>query len=118
MLNLKEKRTRRSQKTRKKIAELGVIRLSVHRTNLHIYAQLIDNKNNKIIASASTLEGEVREEISSGSNIIAAIVIGKRIAEKGKKFGVSRIAFDRSGYKYHGRVKALADAAREGGLKF
>lgn len=118
MLNLKQKRIRRSQKTRKKIAELGVIRLSVHRTNLHIYAQLIDNKNNRIIASASTLEGEVRGEISSGSNILAAITVGKRIAEKGKKNGISIVAFDRSGYKYHGRVKALADAAREGGLKF
>ena len=118
MLNSKEKRIRRSQKTRKKIVELGAIRLSVHRTNLHIYAQLIDNKDNKVIASASTLEGDGRKEISSGSNIVAAIVIGRRIAEKGKKFGVSRIAFDRSGYKYHGRVKALADAAREGGLKF
>ena len=118
MANLKEKRIRRAQKTRKRITELGVIRLSVHRTNLHIYAQLIDNKNYKVIASASTIEGEVREEISSGSNIMAAIIIGKRIAEKGKKCGVSEIAFDRSGYKYHGRVKALADAAREGGLKF
>ncbi len=118
MSNLKEKRIRRAQKTRKRITELGVIRLSVHRTNLHIYAQLIDNKNYKVIASASTLEGEVRKEISSGSNIMAAIIIGKRIAEKGKKCGVSEIAFDRSGYKYHGRVKALADAAREGGLKF
>lgn len=118
MLNLKEKRIKRSQKTRKKITELGVIRLSVHRTNLHIYAQLIDNGNSKVIVSASTLEREVREEISSGSNIIAATIIGKRIAEKGKKCGVSKIAFDRSGYKYHGRVKALADAAREGGLEF
>ena len=98
--------------------ELGVIRLSVHRTNLHIYAQLIDNKNNKVIASASTLEPTVRKEISFGNNITAAIAIGKRIAEKGKERGVSKIAFDRSGYKYHGRVKALADAARENGLKF
>jgi large subunit ribosomal protein L18 len=117
-LNLKERRIKRSQKARKIINELGIIRLSVHRTNLHIYAQLIDSKNNKVIASASTLESTVRKEISSGSNIKAAIVIGKRIAEKGKKNGISKIAFDRSGYKYHGRVKALADAARENGLKF
>ena len=118
MLNLKEKRIRRSQKTRKKINELGAVRLSVHRSNLHIYAQLIDDKNNKIITSASTLESEVRNEISSGSNITAAAYIGKRIAEKGKKCGISQIAFDRAGYKYHGRVKALAEAARENGLKF
>lgn len=118
MLNLKEKRIRRSRKTRIKIAELNIIRLSVHRTNLHIYAQLIDDHNNKIIASASTLEPEVRKEISSGGNVLAAILIGKRIAEKGKKCGISSIAFDRAGYKYHGRVKALADAAREHGLKF
>lgn len=118
MLNLKEKRIKRSLKTRKRISELNVIRLSIHRTNLHIYAQLIDIKNNKTVASASTLEPEIREGISSGSNIMAAALIGKRIAEKGKKCGISDIAFDRAGYKYHGRVKALADAARENGLKF
>ncbi|SFE87726.1 50S ribosomal protein L18 [Nitrosomonas sp. Nm166] len=118
MLNLKEKRIRRSQKTRKKISELGVVRLSVHRTNLHIYAQLIDNKSKKVITSASTLEPDVRNEMSSGSNIAAAAFIGKRIAEKGRKCGISQIAFDRAGYKYHGRVKALAEAARENGLKF
>ncbi|PXW82526.1 LSU ribosomal protein L18P [Nitrosomonas sp. Nm84] len=118
MLNLKEKRIKRSLKTRKRISELNVIRLSIHRTNLHIYAQLIDIKNNKTVTSASTLEPEIREGISSGSNIMAAALIGKRIAEKGKKCGISDIAFDRAGYKYHGRVKALADAARENGLKF
>ncbi len=118
MLNLKEKRIARSLKTRKRISELGAIRLSIHRTNLHIYAQLIDDKNNKIITSASTLEPEIRKGISSGSNIKAATLIGKRIAEKGKKCGISHIAFDRAGYRYHGRVKALADAARENGLKF
>ena len=118
MRNLKEKRIRRSRKTRIKIAELGIVRLSVHRTNLHIYAQLIDDRENKVITSASTLEPEVRKELSSGSNVAAASIIGKRIAEKGKKCGISSIAFDRAGYKYHGRVKALADAARENGLKF
>jgi len=118
MPNLKDKRIKRSKKTRATIAELGVIRLSVHRSNSHIYAQLIDDKNNKIIASASTLESDVRKEIKTGGNIEAATIIGKRIAEKGIKFGISNIAFDRSGYKYHGRVKALADAAREKGLKF
>ena len=118
MLNLKEKRIRRSRKTRNKISELGIIRLSVFRTNSHIYAQLIDKKNNKIITSASTLEPDVRKEITSGGNVAAAIIIGRRIAEKGKICGVSKIAFDRAGYKYHGRVKALADAAREHGLNF
>ena len=118
MSNLKDKRIRRSKKTRATIAELGAVRLSIHRSNSHIYAQLIDDKNNKIIASASTLEPDVRKEIKAGGNIDAAIIIGKRIAEKGIKFGISNIAFDRSGYKYHGRVKALADAAREEGLKF
>ena len=118
MLNLKEKRIKRSKKTRAIIAELDVIRLSIHRSNSHIYAQLIDDKNNKTIVSASTLEPDVRKEIKVGGNIEAAVLIGKRIAEKGIKFGISNIAFDRSGYKYHGRVKALADAAREEGLKF
>lgn len=118
MLNLKEKRIRRSKKTRATIAELSVIRLCIHRSNSHIYAQLIDDKNNKTIVSASTLEPDVRKEIKVGGNIEAAVIIGKRIAEKGIKFGISNIAFDRSGYKYHGRVKALAEAARENGLKF
>ncbi len=118
MLNLKEKRIRRSLKTRIKIAELDVVRLTVHRTNSHIYAQLIDDKNNKVITFASTLEPEVRKSFAAGSNIAAATFIGKRIAEKGKNCGISNIAFDRSGYRYHGRVKALAEAARENGLKF
>lgn len=118
MLNLKEKRIRRSLKTRIKIAELGVIRLSIHRSNSHIYAQLIDDKNNKIITCASTLEPDVRKSLTSGGNVAAAALIGKRIAEKGISCGISNIAFDRAGYKYHGRVKALADAARENGLKF
>jgi len=118
MPNLKEKRLKRSKKSRIKIAELGVIRLSVHRTNLHIYAQLINVGENRTIASASTLEPEVRKTIASGGNVSAAMLIGKRIAEKGKNCGITNIAFDRAGYKYHGRVKALADAARENGLKF
>ncbi len=118
MIDLKAKRIRRSKKTRKLINMLGVIRLSVHRTNLHIYAQLIDGKNNKIITSASTLEPEIRQSLKTGSNVSAASIIGKRIAEKGIKCGITNIAFDRAGYKYHGRVKALADAAREHGLKF
>ena len=118
MQGLKEKRARRAKKTRAVIAGLQIIRLSIYRSNSHIYAQLIDTKNSKVIASASTLEPEVRNEIKIGGNVNAASIIGRRIAEKGIKIGISNIAFDRSGYKYHGRVKALAEAAREKGLKF
>jgi len=118
MRNIKNNRIRRASRTRIKIAELGIVRLSVHRTNSHIYAQLIDDKNSKTLTSASTLEPAVRESVSKGSDVSAASLIGKRIAEKAKKIGVEVIAFDRSGYQYHGRVKALADAARENGLKF
>lgn len=118
MPNLREKRIRRSKQTRKRIALIGAIRLTVHRTNCHIYAQLIDDKKGNTIASASTLESDFRKQISTGSNVAAAVSVGKRIAEKALHIGISDIAFDRSGYKYHGRIKALADAAREGGLKF
>lgn len=118
MQNLKEKRIRRSKETRKRIAQIGVIRLTVHRTNSHIYAQLIDDKNGSTIASASTLEKDLRNQLSSGGNVSAAKFVGKRIAEKAMHIGIREIAFDRSGYKYHGRIKALADSAREVGLKF
>lgn len=118
MQNLKQNRLRRAKKTRIKIAERGLIRLSVYRTNQHIYAQLIDDQNNKTVTSASTLEADVKNEIERGSTTKAATVIGKRIAEKAKKLGIDQIAFDRSGYKYHGRIKALAEAARENGLRF
>ena len=111
-------RIRRARKTRAKIAELKMVRLSVHRTNSHIYAQIIDETGGKVLASASTLEAEVRGQIKNGASVEAAAVIGKRIADKAKVAGVSAVAFDRSGFKYHGRVKALADAAREGGLVF
>ena len=111
-------RLRRARKTRAKIAELKVTRLSVHRTNTHIYAQIIAESGDKVLASASTLEAEVRKSIKNGGNIAAAAEIGKRIAEKAKAAGVTTVAFDRSGYKYHGRIKALADAARENGLVF
>lgn len=111
-------RIRRARKTRAKIAELKMVRLSVHRTNSHIYAQIIDETGGKVVASASTLEAEVRGQIKNGSNVEAAVVVGKRIAEKAKAAGVESVAFDRSGFKYHGRVKALAEAAREGGLVF
>jgi large subunit ribosomal protein L18 len=90
----------------------------VHRSNSHIYAQIIAETGDKVLASASTLEADVRKKLKNGGNIDAAVVIGKRIAEKAKAAGVTTVAFDRSGYQYHGRIKALADAARENGLSF
>ena len=111
-------RLRRARKTRAKIAELKVTRLTVHRTNTHIYAQIIAQTGDKVLASASTLEAEVRKSVKNGGNVGAAAVIGKRIAEKAKAAGITTVAFDRSGYKYHGRIKALAEAARENGLFF
>lgn len=112
------RRKRRARKTRAKIAELGVNRLCVHRTPQHIYAQVIDATGSKVLASASTLEAEVRSAIKHGGNKEAAALVGKRIAEKAKSAGVTDVAFDRSGFAYHGRIKSLADAARENGLKF
>jgi large subunit ribosomal protein L18 len=117
-MNNVNNRLRRARKTRAKIAELKVTRLSVHRTNTHIYAQIIAETGDKVIASASTVEADVRKNIKNGGNVEAAAVIGKLIAEKAKKAGITTVAFDRSGYKYHGRIKALADAARENGLSF
>ena len=117
-MNNVNNRLRRARKTRAKIAELKVTRLSVHRTNTHIYAQIIAESGDKVIVSASTVEAEVRKNIKNGGNVEAATAIGKLIAEKAIKAGVTTVAFDRSGYKYHGRIKALADAARENGLSF
>ena len=117
-MNNVNNRLRRARKTRAKIAELKVTRLSVHRTNTHIYAQIIAETGDKIIVSASTVEADVRKKVKNGGNVEAAAVIGKLIAEKAKKAGVTTVAFDRSGYKYHGRIEALADAARENGLSF
>ncbi|WP_035061765.1 50S ribosomal protein L18 [Andreprevotia chitinilytica] len=117
-MDKKETRARRARKTRAKIAELKVVRLSVHRTNGNIYAQVIDATGGKVLAAASSLEAEVRGQIKNGGNVEAATLVGKRIAEKAKAAGVEQVAFDRSGFHYHGRVKALADAAREGGLVF
>lgn len=117
-MNNVNNRLRRARKTRAKIAELKVTRLSVHRTNTHIYAQIIAESGDKVIASASTVEADVRKNLKNGGNVEAATVIGKLIAEKAIKAGVTTVAFDRSGYKYHGRIKALADAARENGLSF
>ena len=121
MLNKKEQRLRRSRQTRIRIANQGVARLTVSRTNLHIYASVISGCGTKIIAAASTAEADVRKSLGAtgkGGNVNAAQVIGKRIAEKAKAAGVEKVAFDRAGFAYHGRVKALADAAREAGLQF
>ena len=117
-MNKKDARARRSRKTRVRIAEQRANRLVVGRSNCHIYAQIIAPSGDKVLASASTLESEVRKDVKNGSNRAAAAVIGKRIAAKAKAAGIDTVAFDRSGFKYHGRVKALAEAAREGGLKF
>ncbi|MCO6428039.1 50S ribosomal protein L18 [Nitrosomonas communis] len=118
MKNLKLSRLRRARRTRAKIALLKIYRLSVHRSNKHIYAQIIDDANNRVLTSASTLEKEVRNKIINGGTVAAAEYIGQRIAEKSKELGIETVAFDRSGYKYHGRVKALAESARNGGIKF
>jgi large subunit ribosomal protein L18 len=117
-MNKKTARLRRARKTRAKIAELKIVRLCVNRTNLHIYAQVYSSCGEKVLASASTLEVDVRKQIPNGGNVEAAKAVGKLIAERAKAQGLSEVAFDRSGFKYHGRVKALAEAAREGGLKF
>ena len=121
MLTKKEQRLRRARQTRIRIAQQGVARLSVNRTNLHIYATVVSGDGTKVLASASTAEAEVRTALGGsgkGGNVTAAQVIGKRIAEKAKAAGVEKVAFDRAGFAYHGRVKALADAAREAGLQF
>ena len=119
MLNKKDQRTRRSRQTRVRIARQRVVRLTVFRTNSHIYASVISGDGSKVLAAASTAEKEVREQLKTGgSNVAAASLIGKRIAEKAKAAGVEKVAFDRAGFQYHGRVKALAEAAREAGLQF
>ena len=118
MFNKKEARLRRARKTRAKIAELKAVRLCVNRTNFHIYAQIISPCGGKVLASASTLDKSVRGDVANGGDKAAAAAIGKLIAERAKAAGVEQVAFDRSGLQYHGRVKALAEAAREAGLKF
>ncbi|NBX14798.1 MAG: 50S ribosomal protein L18, partial [Betaproteobacteria bacterium] len=117
----KEQRLRRSRQTRIRIAQQGVARLTVNRTNLHIYASVVSGDGSKVLATASTAEADVRKELGAagkGGNAHAAQMIGKRIAEKAKAAGVEKVAFDRAGFAFHGRVKALADAAREAGLQF
>ncbi|MDR1855077.1 MAG: 50S ribosomal protein L18 [Azoarcus sp.] len=117
-MNKKESRLRRARKTRAKLAELKAVRLTVFRSNAHIYAQIISGCGCKVLASASTVEAAVRAQTPNGGNKAAAAVVGKLIAERAKAAGIETVAFDRAGFLYHGRVKTLADAAREGGLKF
>jgi large subunit ribosomal protein L18 len=125
MLSKNDQRLRRSKQTRTRIALQRVARLTVHRTNLHIYAAVISDDGARVLASASTAEADVRKDLAGdskvagkGGNVAAAAVVGKRIAEKAKAAGVTEVAFDRAGFSYHGRVTALAEAAREGGLEF
>lgn len=118
-MDKKQTRLRRGRRTRAKIRELGAHRLTVHRTPRHIYAQVIAPSGGEVVASASTLDAEVKGALEgSTGNAAAAAVVGRKIAERARAAGLTRIAFDRAGYKYHGRVKALADAAREHGLEF
>lgn len=120
MLTKKEQRLRRARQTRIRIATQGVARLTVNRTNLHIYATVISGCGTKVLATVSTAQADVRQSLGAGKggNTAAATAIGKMIAEKAKAAGVEKVAFDRAGFAYHGRVKALADAAREAGLQF
>ncbi|WP_413892200.1 50S ribosomal protein L18 [Candidatus Skiveiella danica] len=122
MLTKKEQRLRRARQTRIRIAKQGIARLTVNRTNLHIYATVISGDGSKVLATASTAEADVRNALTGsagkGGNAAAAQAVGKRIAEKAKAAGIEKVAFDRAGFAYHGRVKALADAAREAGLQF
>jgi large subunit ribosomal protein L18 len=114
----KERRLRRAVKTRAHIRQLGVARLTIHRTPQHMYAQVTDSSGAKVIAAASTLQATIREGLKGTGNIDAAKAVGRAIAERTKAAGVSKVAFDRAGFQFHGRVKALADAAREAGLEF
>lgn len=117
-MNKRERRVRRARKTRAKIRELRVHRLCIHRTPRHIYAQLIAPEGDRVLATASTLQKDLRASLKSTGNREAATAVGKNIAERAKALGIDQVAFDRAGFRYHGRVKALADAARESGLQF
>lgn len=117
-MNKKDTRIRRARRTRVKIQSLGMPRLTVHRTPRHMYAQVIDSTTGRVLAAASTVQAAVREGLKGTGNAEAASAVGRAIAEKALAAGVEQVAFDRSGFRYHGRVKALADAARESGLKF
>jgi large subunit ribosomal protein L18 len=115
-IDKKERRQRRARRTRVRISLLGVHRLCVHRTPQHIYAQIISPEGNRVVVSASTLCKELRGSLKITGNVTAAVAVGKEIAARAKKAGIEKVAFDRSGFRYHGRIKALADAAREAGL--
>ncbi len=117
-VNKNKARLRRAKSTRMKIRKLAVPRLSVHRSSQHLYAQVFSASGDSVIAAASTLQKDVREGLKSTKDVAAAAAVGKAVAEKAKAAGIESVAFDRSGFKYHGRIKALADAAREAGLKF
>ena len=118
MKDVKSNRIRRAKKSRMRIREQGKNRLSIHRTPRHIYAQIIAANGSEILTSASSVQADVKKDLKSTGNVEAAVAVGKAIAEKAKAAGITDIAFDRSGFKYHGRVKALADSARENGLEF
>jgi len=118
MIDKNQSRLRRAKQTRHRIRANGAVRLTVHRTNSHIYAQITTPAGDKVLAAASTAEKELRAQLKNGGNKQAAEVVGTRIAERAKKAGIEQVAFDRGGNRYHGRVKALAEAARAGGLKF
>ena len=118
MASKKKSRLRRARKTRGRIARQNALRLSVHRTPRHFYAQLFDASGRGVLAAVSTLDPKVREQLKYGGNIGAASELGKLMAEKAGAAGIDRVAFDRSGFRYHGRVKAFAEAARAGGLNF
>ena len=118
IMSKNQSRARRSRRTRARIRELGVHRLSVHRTPRHIYAQIIAPDGGTVVAAASTISKDLRGSLQATGNIAAAGAVGKAIADKAKSAGVTQVAFDRSGFRYHGRIKALADAARENGLEF
>ncbi|MGF1765255.1 50S ribosomal protein L18 [Aliivibrio kagoshimensis] len=117
-MDKKASRIRRATRARRKIAELGATRLVIHRTPRHTYAQVIASNGSEVIASASTLEKSIREQLKYTGNVEAATAVGKAIAERAIEKGITTVAFDRSGFQYHGRVAALADSAREAGLKF
>ena len=117
-MNKIQARLRRARKTRAKITELKVVRLAVHRTNSHIYAQIFSGCGTRVLATASTAEADVRSQVPNGGAIAAATFVGALIANRAKAVGIENVSFDRSGFHYHGRVKALAEAARSGGLKF
>ena len=117
-MDKKQSRLRRARRGRAHIKTLGATRLCIYKTPRHMYAQVISPEGDTVVASASTLDGDVRKDVKSTGGVAAASVVGKVVAERAKAAGITQVAFDRSGFKYHGRVKALADAARENGLEF